>query len=154
MDVPQHIRGQIVALSLHGNKTQREIAHLCDVGQKTVSRIMANYRSRGSTLTNRKGVCGRKRATTARDDSAMRRKSMVDPRLTSGDLQRDLQQSGVNVSSSTVRRRLLEVGRKAQKPLKKQLLTVSMKKKRLSWAKNHLAWTEDHWKKVRTICLI
>ena len=51
-------------------------------------------------------------------------------------LRKDLLSSGVNVSSSTVRRRLIECGRMARRPVKKQLLTANMKKKRLNWAKN------------------
>ena len=49
---------------------------------------------------------------------------------------RDIDDSGVHVSSSTVRRRLLENGRKARRPKKKQLLTAAMKQKRFNWAKN------------------
>jgi len=41
----------------------------------------------------------------------------------------------VNVHSSTIRR-LIERGRIARRPKKKQLLTTVMKKKRLQWAKN------------------
>ena len=51
-------------------------------------------------------------------------------------MKRDLDESGVHVSLFTVRRQLLEKGRKARKPKKKQLLTAAMKKKRFNWAKN------------------
>ena len=50
-----------------------------------------------------------------------------DLRNTSKDLQRNLATVGVNVDSSTVRKRLLEAGRKARSPCKKQLLAVAMK---------------------------
>ena len=39
-------------------------------------------------------------------------------------------------------------GRKAIRPVKKQLLTNKMKKKRLQWAKKYKSWTVDQWKKV------
>ena len=67
---------------------------------------------------------------------------------TSKDLQRDLALAGVNVASSTVQQRLLEVGRTARRPLHKQSLTKAMKKKRLSWARNHAGWTKGEWRKV------
>ena len=67
---------------------------------------------------------------------------------TSKDLQRDLALAGVNVASSTVQQRLLEVGRTARRPLHKQSLTKAMKKKRLSWASNHAGWTKGEWRKV------
>jgi hypothetical protein len=43
--------------------------------------------------------------------------------MTSKDLQRDLLTSGVDIDISTVQRRLLKVGQKARKQIKKQLLT-------------------------------
>ena len=51
-----------------------------------------------------------------------------DLRKTSKDLQRDLATAGINVDSSTIRKQLLEVGKKARSPCKKQLSTVAMKK--------------------------
>ena len=71
-----------------------------------------------------------------------------DPRKTSSDLQRDFFCAGVVIDASTVRRRLLEVGRKARRPVKKQLLTAAMKKKRLAWAKEHKNWGIESWRKV------
>ena len=56
--------------------------------------------------------------------------------------------SGVHVSSPTVRRRLLENGRKARRPKKKQLLTIAMKQKQFNWAKKHKHWSEDDWSHV------
>ena len=44
-----------------------------------------------------------------------------DLRKTSKDLQRDLATAGVNVDSSTIRKRLLEVGRKAKKSLQEAI---------------------------------
>ena len=61
---------------------------------------------------------------------------------------KDLAHAGVKISSSTVRKRLLESGRRAMRPLKKQLLTKKMKSKRLAWAKKHKTWTVEEWKKV------
>ena len=70
---------------------------------------------------------------TTRDDKMILQNTFKDLRKTSKDLQRDLATAGVNVDSSTIRKRLLEAGRKAKSPCKKQLPTVAMKKKRLKW---------------------
>ena len=43
---------------------------------------------------------------------------------------------------------MLEGGRRAIRSRKKQLLTKVMKQKRLVWAKRHLNWTVEQWKKV------
>jgi len=51
------------------------------------------------------------------------------------DLQKDLMHAGVHISSRTVRHRLLEAGRKAEKPLKTQILTEK-RRQILEWAKN------------------
>ena len=72
----------------------------------------------------------------------MIRHNVKNPKKTSKDLQRDLALAGVNVASSTVRQRLLEVGRTPRRPLSKQSLTKTMKKKRLSWTRNHAGWTK------------
>ena len=95
-----------------------------------------------------KGKCGRKRKTTKRDDAKLLRDSKINPRKTSEELKRDLDESGVQVSSSTVRRRLLAQGRKVRRPKKKQLLIIAMKEKRYNWAKKYKDWSEDDWSRV------
>ena len=129
-------------------KSQREIAAIVGVSQRSVSRIIEQGVTTGSLSPKRKGNCGRKRKTTPRDDFYLIRQSKLAPRKTSDDLQKDLAGAGVNVSSSTVRRRLLKVGRTAHRPLKKQLLTQKMKAKRLLWAKKYRHWTKEDWRKV------
>jgi len=69
-----------------------------------------------------------------------------DPRETGDDLKRDLVGHGVDDSSRTVRRRLIDAGRPARKPVTKQLLTLQMRRKRL--AKRYRHWTKDDWSKV------
>jgi hypothetical protein len=68
--------------------------------------------------------------------------------VTSKDLQRDLLISGIDIDSSTVWRRLLEVGQKARKTIKKQLLTPAMKQNWLEWVNKYRSWTTDDWKKM------
>ena len=76
------------------------------------------------------------------------RNRIKNPSLSSSYLQRQLVTANVHVSDSTVRRRLKAEGRVARRPVKKQLLTPTMMKKRLKWAKEHREWTVDDWKKV------
>ena len=93
-------------------------------------------------------MCGRKTKTSTRYNIRILRESKKDPRRTSYMLRKDLLSSGVNVSSSTVRRRLIECGRMGRRPVKKQLLTANMKKKRLDWAKKYRNWIATDWRKV------
>ena len=67
---------------------------------------------------------------TPRTDAYLLRESNFNPRKTSFQLPQDLASAGVMVNFSTVRRRLLAVDRKARPPIKKQLLTTKMEKKR------------------------
>ena len=89
------------------------------------------HTNRDVTKTKRRDKCGRKHKTTSRDEKMILQNTFKNLRNTSKDLQRDLATAGVNVDSSTVRKRLLEVGRKVRSPCKKQLLTFAMKKKKL-----------------------
>ena len=130
MDVTPRKRASILTLHEHTGKTYRDIAVAVGVSLATVSRVIKMKKETGSVIPKRKGRCGRKRKTTPRDDTCLVRESVKDPRMTSDTLANDLREKGIEVSSSTVRRRLLEVGRKAYRPLKKQLLTKAMKAKR------------------------
>ena len=57
--------------------------------------------------------------------------------------------AGTNLSTSTMKRCLSdEFNLKAYKPAKKPRLTPSMKAKRYAFAKEHLNWTTEQWKKV------
>ena len=111
------------------------------MSQSTVARIIRQLKETGSLTSKRKGNCGRKRKSTAKHDAYLLRKSKLDPRKTSSDLQKDLFVAGLEISASLVRRRLVLAGRKVIGPQKKQLLTVDMKKKRLARAKKYREWT-------------
>lgn len=148
MDVTPRRRMKIVTLHEHTDKTYRDIARIVGVSPATVSRVVKKKKETGCISPKRKGKCGPKRKTTARDDAYLIRESVKDPRKTSDALKRDLGEKGIEISSSTVRRRLLEVGRKARRPVKKQLLTKVMKVKRYKWGLKYKNWTKEDWRKV------
>ena len=142
MDVTPRKRASIIALRKHTGLSIRNISEKLAIPKSTVSDIIKRAEDSGDPQTLRHGRCGRKRKTTPQDVKVMIRNSVKNPKKTGKDLQRDLALAGLNVASSTVRRRLFEVGRTARRPLRKQLLTKAMKKKRLSWARNHAGWTK------------
>ena len=145
MDSDDLVREKIITLSQHTSKTVREIAVLTGVHYSTVSRIVSKFNDTGSTKPSRKGRSGRKSVTTAREKRMIISQSKIDPRLTANDLRI---RTNVNASNRTVRRILTKVGRFARRPLKKQLLTAAMKKKRLQWAKEYRHWGVEQWRKV------
>lgn len=148
MDIAIEIRSKCITLSKHTKLTQRQIAEECGISKSAVNKLIKLYKETGSILPQRLGKCGRKRKTTKKEDALLLRNSKIHPTKTSDDLQKDLAFSGTSVHASTVRRRLLEVGRKARRPVKKQLLTAAMKRKRIVWAKKYKGWTQDDWKNV------
>jgi len=148
MDTTPRKRVKILTLAQNCSKTQSEIADLCGVSQSVVSKLLKRYRDNASISPRRRGKCGRKRKTTARDDQILLRESKKDARKSSTDLKHDLMHHGVNVSTSTVRRRLIASGRRAHRPVKKQLLTAQMMRRRLQWARKYRNWTKEQWAKV------
>ena len=148
MDISPSKRNKILTLYQHCSKTQREIAKLVGVSQASVSRIVRKGSEFGSLSPNRKGRCGRKRKTSPRDEAVLIRESKKNPRKTSDALKKDLKSAEVCISSSTVRRRLIEVGLMARKPAKKQLLTMAVKMKRYNWALKFKDWTCENCRKV------
>ena len=72
--------------------------------------------------------CGRKRRTTAKNDTYILKKSKQDPSKSSVETKNDLACAGVEKSASLVRRQLVAIDRKAKRPSKKQLWTGAMKR--------------------------
>ena len=148
MDVSPRKCASILTLRENTEKTYREISKIVGVSISTISRIMKMKKETGSVTPKRKGKCGCKRKTTPRDDAYLIRESVKDPRKTSDAIKTTLGEKGIEISSSTVRRRLLEVGRKAYRPVKKQLLTKTMKTKRYKWGLKYKNWTKEDWRRV------
>lgn len=148
MDITPRKRSKIITLHEHSTMTQRAIAKECSVSLGAVNRLIRQKADYGSVSPRRKGHCGRRRKTTKRDDAMLHRMSKLDPQKTSDMLKMELEVSGIHVHSSTVRRRLLEGGRRAHRPVKKQLLTNTMKMKRYQWAKLYKTWTKEDWRRV------
>lgn len=88
---------------------------------------------------------GRPRLTSKRDDRNLVRLSVADRHKSAKQLMVD---SGLNCSVHTVRRRLVTGGLNARIPRKKPLLNAVQRQKRVRWAKDHLNWSREKWKKV------
>ena len=87
--------------------------------------------------------------STIRQDRALVRLSLSNRRLISSDLCQEWRQSiGVEVSTSTIRKRLLRSGLRRCKAKEKLKVSVKQRKARIAWAKEHLNWTSEDWDKV------
>ena len=148
MDTTLEARTKISTLHQYTSKSQREIARIVGVSQKTVSNIIKLGTESETLHAKRKGRCGRKAKATPQVVKMIVEGSVNDPRKTSDDLKRGLETVGVSVTSRTVRRCLVDAGRLARRPIKKQLLTSAMKEKRLEWAEKYQSWTKYDWRMV------
>lgn len=136
----------IVALDREG-LSSREIARKVGCNRSSVSRILTRNLQTGDVA--RKRGTGLKRVSTPAQDRILKRLCLSDRRAGSNDLKLAWKEhGGVSASARTVRKRLFDLGLKAYRPRKKPLLTTSMKKKRLAWAKEHSNWTIQQWERV------
>ena len=148
MEVSPRKHRKIVILSKHTPLTYRKISKIVGVSIPTVSRIIKQNKETGSISSKRRGKCGRNMKITSRDDSFLITQSKNNFRKSNGALNRNSKEYGINISSSTVRKRVLAADRSAYHPIKKQLQTQPMKKKRYLWTLKYKNWMVENWKKV------
>lgn len=139
-------RAQIVALSEEGI-SKAELARRFNVSWTAISKLLAKYNTHG-TVERRPGSA-RPRSTSARQDRHLCRMSLRNPTSVSRRLTQEFnQQMQLNISSRTVRRRLVESGLKTKIAKRKPLLTARHKARRLEFAMHHRHWTVDQWRNV------
>ena len=139
-------RGVIIYLYDEG-KSQRFIAKKTGTSRKGVQGVLKRWIETGDAKCQPRS--GRKRKSTKRSDRTLVRICLGNRRLNSKELARELKESsGVELSAPTVRRRLLENGLRGCKARKKPLLTEKQRKRRLDWARSHVKWPIEKWRKV------
>ena len=100
------------------------------------------------SFCDRKRV-GRPRSTTKKEDKYIVINSLRNCRCTAPDLAADFNKHHTTkISTTTVKRRLLEVGFRDHEAVKKPCLTTIHKQKRLVWAKEHKNWMVEEWNRV------
>jgi len=148
MDINLPTRTKIITLHQYTNKSKKEISRIAGVSERSVYGIIKKWRASGNLETNRKERCGRKVKAGPEVMQMLIRESEANPRSTSSELRNYLESLGIQVNSRTVRGYLLKAGRRARRPIKKQLLTEKMKEKRLAWAEIYKEWTKEDWRRV------
>ena len=138
MSLPIHERYRIIFLSKdkHGpNLTISQVSKIVKCHKTTVKRWLARG-NETKDLSDRPRQ-GRSRVTTAEDDQLIvdMVQQDVDEGITSNQIQQELQHQDVNISRSTVQRRLGEAGFNYSRPLSKPLLSQQHQRYRLTWAK-------------------
>lgn len=147
MDTPTLIRERIIAKYTE-NVPQTVISRELSVPKATVCNIIKKFRETASIEPSRRGRCGRRRLLTTRDVRMLSRASIQRPQATSRQLQQQVGGSLAQVSLRTVRRELVRCGRIVYRLMKAPSLTNKQMKARLLWARAHVHWTSDQWRKV------
>lgn len=145
-DISATKRSVIVHLHKKG-QSARNIAKEMKVSRGAVRSAIAIFNETGG-YTSRKST-GRPRVTTRREDVTVVRESIRNRRLTAPEIAREFNSTRENpVSISTVGRRLRAAGLSGRIALRKPLLRPQNKIKRLNWAKEHVNWSINQWKRV------
>lgn len=138
-------RGRIIGLR-EGGFSYREIAARVQRNSSTVMRVWKQWTE--ENRTTRKTGSGRRKVTSARDDRHLVRMAVTDRTASSRQLAaRWSTATGVLMSASSIRRRLLHRGLCARIPLYRIPLTANHRRLRLQWADEHRAWRAD-WQQV------
>ena len=128
--------------------SMNEIAKRMRIARGTVQSIMKKHRETGTVADRPRS--GRPRKTTPQEDRLLCRDCLKNRMKTSPQLASSFCEStGKTLDPSTVRQRLLNVGLRGYVAAKlKPLIRQPNKVARLKWAREHVKWTEDQWKKV------
>lgn len=139
-DITLEERAAILALSEAGMR-QVDIAAQVGRSQAVVSRSLRNDGSK-------RGNCGRRRITNARDDRKLGRIVKNRRFANCAEISQEWNESGVQVSRSTTFRRLQKMGYNSRVPVTKPLLSRRQRQKRLQWAREHQNWDVEQWSKI------
>ena len=110
MDITPKKCFKTIFLNEHTSMTVRDIAMALGESKWSVSRILRTFQDSESSSPKRKRKRRHKRKTTSRTEKIVIRNNIINTRKTSSDFQRDLLDYGAEVSTTTVQKRLLEVG--------------------------------------------
>jgi transposase len=131
-------------LHLKNGKSEREVARIVGLSKSTVHNINAGLENNGP-----KSKGGRFGKLTIREKAFCVRSMVKDGKTNATEVEQALQKLlQVYVSTSTIRRALKDGGLISFVEPKKSLLSAANVKARLSFAKAHLSWTLDDWRRV------
>jgi transposase len=129
---------------LKEGKSERQVAAIVGISKSMVHKINAGLEKLGPKLTG-----GRVSKLSSRDKTFCVRSVVKDGKTNATDVKKSLQESlDVVVSTATVRRALKEAGLVSFVRPSKPDISRKNVKARLAFARSHLEWTMDDWKRV------
>lgn len=141
----KQVREKILAFHKGGQGYKKIAKQLC-IPVSTVKAFIQRYKRHGHA-----GVLPRSGRPSKMSAKAVRkvvREVKNNPRMSAKDLQRSLENSGVKVHVSTVKRTLNKHDLYGRKARRKPLLTPRHKKARLAYAKEHIDKNAAFWDKI------
>lgn len=137
----------VIVDRIHSGQSQRQVAAALGVSRGAVERAISIHRTTGGFESLPRS--GRPRSTTDRDDRILVRMSLTNRRLTAPDIRKSLSNDyGVHVSARTVQNRLLDVGLYGRIARRKPLISEKNRVARLTWAREHVNWSDGQWENV------
>lgn len=135
-------RSAAVVLTRIG-ETQQQAAEQIGTTRQTVAHWQHTFAATGDVKDE--GGRGRKRKTSEEEDIDIVASSVIDPHLTSRQLQKELE---LEVSWRTIDGRLQRAGLFGRVARKKRIFSDEEKKKRISFAEGYKSWTVREWSRV------
>lgn len=137
-------KGSVILAYAKDGLSYRTIGKKLSISKTAVEQVLKRYQQSGRF--SRKNRSGRRRKTTARDDSAMKRAVTINPFITSTEIAASLPSV---ISARTVRRRLHDDFKLPRRtPARKPFLNKIQRKKRVAFCRRHSAWTVQDWERV------
>jgi transposase len=125
----------------------QEVAAEFGVVKSTITKIIKLFAETGSFEARKKS--GRPKVTSARDDNILERLSKKNPFATASELNAEMKEFyGVDCCVSTTKSRLRAANLFGRRPARKPYISKKNRKARLSFARDHLNWTDKDWAKV------
>lgn len=126
---------------------KREVARRLQVSSSVIVRLHQRYQATHSVLERPRS--GRPKKTTPRQDCYIQHQALQEPKATANTIRGRLRAAtNVNVSLSTVRNRLHDVGLRGRRPAVRPRLTADHRRSRLAFCRRHSRWTRQQWGQV------
>lgn len=135
----------------HCTQEKREIILNMLESGKSYKYIQNSLNCSAKMIINAKNWCrkpekrGGKKKTTTVEDRRIMRCVKIDPFVSSSQIKTNL---NLDVSTSTIRRRLISSNLRARRPRKVPLLNKKQIQKRLHFAKEHEMWPSSKWRNI------
>ena len=125
----------------------REVSRRLGVSHSVIQRLQERFQTTGSVQDRPRP--GRPRVTTRRQDRLFLLSTLRERTTTARTLRSHLiQTSNVNISESTVRRRLREFGLSSRAPAVRVPLNQRHRQVRMAFCRRHQRWTRQQWGRV------